>query len=94
MDVPHRATMSNTSVQDAHRTHMEWILALGQSGFRVPSPYKAKAWEEALGRAGLLQCYHKIHRGLQEGFSFSYAPITSTQIPPNKDSVIDFAEVF
>jgi len=42
----------------------------------------------------LLQRYHKIPRGLQEGFSFSYAPITSTQIPPNKDSVIDFTEVF
>ena len=92
--VPHGSTTINISVQGAHRTRTEWILALAQSEFKAPSPYKAQAWEEALERAGLSQRYPKIPGGLREGFSFNYIPITSTQIPPNKDSVIEFADVF
>jgi len=91
---PHATTMSSTAVQDVARTHMEWIHALVWSRLRAVSPYKAEAWEQVLGLAGLLGHYSKIPQGLREGFSFHYLLITSTQVPPNKDSVMEFAEAF
>ena len=91
---PHATTTSSTAVQDVARTHTEWILALMWSGLRAVSPCKAEAWEQALGLVGLLGHYSKITQGLREGFSFHYLLITSTQVPPNKDSVMVFAKDF
>jgi len=92
--VPLAITTNSTYAQGVARTRTEWIRALAQNGLKATSPYKAEAWLFALQKAGLLERYEKVPRGLREGFSFNYSAIRVTQAPPNKDSVVEFADVF
>jgi len=72
----------------------EWIDVLAHRSWVAKTPYKVVEWEVALRLAGLLSKYHTILERLCTGFSFNYPPISSTQAPPNKDSVVEFLEPF
>lgn len=87
-------TISATFAPDAGKTLTEHRTVLAERGARAQTPYDANTWEELLRGRGLLTRYPHIPEGLRHGFYFAIPPIHTTQAPPNKDTVIEFAIPF
>jgi len=73
---------------------MGWTDVLAHRALVAKTPYKADEWQRELQQTGLFTKYPTVVEGLRTRFSFNYLPITSTQAPPNRDSVVEFAVPF
>lgn len=66
---------------------MELSTALEHRKSNPIMPYKAEAWARDLQCFGLLPCFTKIPDGICFGFNLKFPTISSTQTPPNKQSI-------
>ena len=73
---------------------MELGVVLEHRQLKALTPYHPDVWEYALQEAGLLQKYPHIVTGLHFGFNISFPPISTTQAPPNKESIVEFTDKF
>ena len=79
---------------DACSPIMELKLALARRSQRALTPYKPDAWEDLLHTTGLWPKYSHLPQSMRGGFNLEIPLISITQTPPNKDSIIEFAEEF
>jgi hypothetical protein len=73
---------------------MELSAALEHRKSNPITPYKAEAWARDLQRFGLLPRFAKIPDGIRFGFNFNFPTISSTQTPPNKQSIDTYKDHF
>ena len=92
--VPATSTTASTFALDAVLPHTELIPVLKRRRLKALIPYHPDAWEARLQEAGLGQKYPHIVSGLHLGFIINFPHVVITQIPPNKDSINEFAEEF
>ena len=88
------STTPSTFAQVVALPLTELMVVLERRQLKALTPYHPDVWEYALREAGLLQKYPHIVTGLCFGFNISFPPISTTQAPPNKESVIEFADKF
>ena len=79
---------------DAVKHLMGLVLVLECRRLKALTPHYLDIWECKLQEAGLTGKYLHVVAGLHYGFSISFPQIISTQIPPNKHSIIEFTEEF
>ena len=92
--VPATSTTASRFALDAVLPHMELMPVLECRRLKALTPYHLDAWEARLREAGLRQKYPHIVSGLRLGFIIDFPHVIITQIPPNKDSIKEFAEEF
>lgn len=73
---------------------MECKIALERRKHRALTPYDPDTWETRLTQAGLIDRYPLIPDGLRRGFILNFPVITTTQTPPNKESIIIYKNEF
>ena len=56
------------------------------------TPYRPDIWEVYLREANILHEHNHIITGLRLGFHLDFPDIVQTQTPPNRDSIIQYAE--
>jgi hypothetical protein len=83
-------TTSATSVLDVPPPLTVLKAALEHRKLKASTPYKPDAWQLQLLQAGLFERYSHIPDGLRFGFRLDFPVITSTQSPPNKESLIEY----
>lgn len=93
-DVPRRLTTTGIAVRAADPLPMAPRNALELRRHRIECIYPADAWEALLKNANLLEKYPFLVHGFRAGFFFDFPSISSTQTPPNRPSVIEFATEF
>ena len=79
---------------DAVKPLTELVLVLERRRLKALTPYHPDIWEHKLQEAGLTGEYPHVVAGLRFGFSINFPQVISTQTPPNKCSVINFAKEF
>ena len=94
MVAPPSCILPDMSAQDVvcHRTEQKNALVLRAN--RALSPYHPDAMEQHLITAGLRDKYAHIIEGLRMGFKIDFPPITTTQTPPNRPSIVEYAAPF
>jgi hypothetical protein len=87
-------TTTDISVLAVVKHRMELKIALDHRRLKPLTPYHPDAWESFLAKAGLSHKYQHIIKGLRNGFIINLPTISSTQAPPNRQSVIEFSAEF
>jgi len=91
---PATNTMPNTSAPVAIRLRTELKGVLDHRKTNALTPYHPEAWYNALQKAGIYEGYAYIISGLRHGFVIGLPNISSTQAPPNRESITEFKEEF
>ena len=73
---------------------MELTLVLEHRKLNALTPYKPDACQHLLTKSGLLSEYHHIPNSLRHGFYINLPPISTTQTPPNRPTVVEFQQQF
>ena len=84
----------NTFAWDVGLSLIKLTAVLELRKCKALTPYHPDTWYSALWEVGLTQKYSHIVTGLCFGFNISFPTIITTQSPPNKESVIEFAGEF
>ena len=87
-------TNPSTYARDVAPSPMEPSAAPELRTLSPPMPYKADSWKHALHEAGLFICFIQVPSGICNGFLIDFPTLSSTQSPPNKDSVLMYADKF
>lgn len=87
-------TTPGTSVQVVWQPLMELKHVIERRKLEPVTPYKADAWQAQLQRAGLIDRYAHLPEGFRHGFTLNFPYIKTTQSPPNKDSIVTYAQEF
>jgi hypothetical protein len=88
------ATTTAIFAPGAHSPLTAHRLALKHRGCKALTPYKPDAWEALLRSAGIWHRYSHLPQCMRTGFNLEIPLIVSTQAPPNKDSITEFAGEF
>jgi hypothetical protein len=88
------ATTHVISALDVARPLMELKIALEQRKLKALTPYNADAWAESLQNAGLIEKYSHIPESIRTGFYINFPTISVSQIPPNKETIVEFSVEF
>ena len=91
---PATSMTADTFALDAVKPLTELVLVLECRRLKALTPYHPDVWECKLQEAGLTGGYPHVVEGLRFSFSINFPQVISTQTPPNKCSVIDFAKEF
>jgi hypothetical protein len=91
---PATNTTPNTSAPAATRLRTELKGALDRRKLNALTPYHPEVWYSLLQEAGIYEEYAYIVSGLCHGFIIGLPNISSTQAPPNRESVAEFKEEF
>ena len=75
-----------------HRTECQNALMLRANC--ALSPYHPDTMEQHLTAAGLRDKHAHIIEGLRTGFKIDFPPISTTQTPPNRPSIIEYTAPF
>jgi hypothetical protein len=86
--------MPSTFALDAVKPLTELTSALVRRKLRAVTPYHPEAWDSSLREAGIYDKYPYIVPGLRQGFIINLPSISTTQAPPNRHSVVEFATEF
>lgn len=90
---PAANTMPSIFARVATKLRMELKIALDRRKSKPLTPYHADVWQ-TLQEAGIYQEHAHIVSGLRHGFVIGLPTISSTQAPPNRESVAEFKEEF
>lgn len=93
-DAAATATMLDTFALDVVKPLTELRHALELRKCNALTPYHPDIWEEYLCKAGVLRHHEHIIVGLRAGFHLDFPDITTTQTPPNHNSLIDHNMAF
>jgi len=85
---------STTSVLDVPPPLTVLKAALEHRKLKVSTPYKPDVWQLQLLQAGLFERYSHIPDGMCFDFHLDFPVITSTQSPPNKESLTEYTKEF
>lgn len=87
-------TRAGTAAPDVHNALTELSNALEHRKLSALTPYPHDVWKLQLEAAGLLARYPQIPDGLCVGFSINAPLISTTQAPPNKESIALYTAPF
>lgn len=87
-------TTPSTSARAAANTLMAHRAVLAERAVNAKTPYCTDNWERLLHSRGLFAKYSHIPQGLRIGFNLSIPQVHTTQIPPNRDSIVEYAGPF
>ena len=88
------STTSNMFAQDAVLPLTELMAVLRHRKHKALAPHHPDEWEYMLQKVELTQKYPNVVGGLHFSFNISFPSITTTQAPPNNESVIEFSQEF
>jgi len=86
--------MPSTFALDAVKHLTELNSALVRRKLKAVTPYLSEAWDLSLREADIYNKYPYIVSGLRQGFIINLPSISTTQAPPNQQSVTEFAKEF
>ncbi|KAF5337360.1 hypothetical protein D9611_002939 [Ephemerocybe angulata] len=88
------AATTYTSARAVDPEATEFRRAVERARINPGSPYRVDEIERLLRRSGLVWRYPDVVEGLRHGFRVGFPTVQHTQVPPNKDSVVEFGPHF